>query len=181
MLICSSDVDIVILDPILYGTPSKIADTKAALELREEYSYAASYILSGYHRKIRKEGVHLQTQHPRITKGKVRVLICCKLSTTADCFGAQIPVMIYKNRENIQLDITVKNPGILETTAYVRDKISKWPPLNPVLLSLKAWLKHRDAGYTFTGGLGSYGLALTLIGYMKVIIVMKWVYMMVSD
>ncbi|KAK6157395.1 hypothetical protein DH2020_011643 [Rehmannia glutinosa] len=50
---------------------------------------------------------------------------------------------------------------------FIKDAVSKWPPLRPLCLILKVFLQQRELNEVYTGGIGSYALLSMLIAMLR--------------
>ena len=66
------------------------------------------------------------------------------------------------------MDISFNNSLAIKCTDYVVRRLDGKAYLRDILLILKAWLKHKGQGTVYTGGMGGYSIALTLMGFIAV-------------
>lgn len=71
--------------------------------------------------------------------------------------------------QSIKLDITVKGTRHkgLEAVNIVKGYLKQYPQLNSLMLLFKYMLKITELNDPYTGGLGSYGLLLLLVGFLQ--------------
>jgi non-canonical poly(A) RNA polymerase PAPD5/7 len=70
------------------------------------------------------------------------------------------------------LALTPQMPGRMQedglrNTEWVKEQKKRWPALAPLLLLLKQFLYNRDLHETYTGGMGSYLLTMTIISHLQ--------------
>ena len=71
--------------------------------------------------------------------------------------------------QSIKLDITVKGTRHkgLEAIEIVKGYLKQYPQLSSLILVFKYMLKITELNNPYTGGLGSYGLLLLLVGFLQ--------------
>jgi len=84
---------------------------------------------------------------------------------------APIPIIKLKpkNPLNLQLDVSfqTENHNGLETNKLVASLQQQQPALTPLLLLLKKFLAERGLGFSYSGGLSSYGLLLLVTVFLQ--------------
>ncbi|PFH31544.1 polynucleotide adenylyltransferase [Besnoitia besnoiti] len=81
---------------------------------------------------------------------------------------ARVPIVKYIDAETgVPVDVTVNQISSLETTAFVRQMLLKFPLLRPLLLLVKLLLKMRNLSETYRGGAGSYLLFTMAVLFLK--------------
>lgn len=91
-----------------------------------------------------------------------------KPTDTAVHANARVPIVTYiDSLYSIGVDISFTTNG-LANTEYVKQELDERPYMRTMIILLKYWLKSRNYNKVYTGGLSSYGLALTVIGYFNV-------------
>ncbi|KAI5851244.1 hypothetical protein DFP73DRAFT_536463 [Morchella snyderi] len=108
-------------------------------------------------------GVWAQRMEVELVKNRIT-----KPATTAVHAGARVPIVTYiDSKYLIGVDISFTTNGLVNTE-YVRRELDERPYMRTMIILLKYWLKSRRYNKVYTGGLSSYGLALTVIGYFNV-------------
>ncbi|CAL5393409.1 unnamed protein product [Camellia sinensis] len=83
---------------------------------------------------------------------------------------AKLPVPIVKfieKRSGVSFHISFDVQNGPKAAEFIKDAISKWPPLQPLYLILKIFLQQRELNEVYTGGIGSYALLVMLIAMMQ--------------
>ncbi|PSS05599.1 Non-canonical poly(A) RNA polymerase [Actinidia chinensis var. chinensis] len=81
---------------------------------------------------------------------------------------ARVPIIKFvEKRSGIAFDISfdVQNGPI--AADFIKDAVSKWPPLRPLCLILKVFLQQRELNEVYTGGIGSYALLTMLMAMLR--------------
>ncbi|KAH0613969.1 uncharacterized protein H6S33_005855 [Morchella sextelata] len=108
-------------------------------------------------------GIWAQKMEDELIKNRIT-----KPTTTAVHASARVPIVTYiDSKYLIGVDISFTTNG-LTNTEYVRRELDERPYMRTMIILLKYWLKSRRYNKVYTGGLSSYGLALTVIGYFNV-------------
>ncbi|OLL23230.1 Non-canonical poly(A) RNA polymerase PAPD5 [Neolecta irregularis DAH-3] len=81
-----------------------------------------------------------------------------------------VPLIKYLDvsRGNVHVDINLKNSDGVRTTLFIKDEIAKKPMIKPLGLIIKYWLQQRCLDNVREGGLGSYAMMLSIIGFVKI-------------
>ena len=81
---------------------------------------------------------------------------------------ARVPIIKWEDvPSGIPLNICMDQEDGLVNTAWVQDQRVKLQPLHPLLLVLKQFLYNRDLHETYSGGVGSYLLTMTIISFLQ--------------
>ena len=67
----------------------------------------------------------------------------------------------------LQVDISLGATNGAAAVHFIQDHVDGLPPLRPLVLAVKAFLKSRALNETFTGGLSSYSLVNMAIAYLQ--------------
>ncbi|XP_076882499.1 uncharacterized protein LOC143530979 [Bidens hawaiensis] len=91
------------------------------------------------------------------------------LARNIQVFGkARVPIIKFEEkRSGISFDISFDMHDGPKTSEYIQDAISKWPPLRPLCLVLKIFLKQRRLNEVHSGGIGSFALLAMLIAMLR--------------
>lgn len=76
---------------------------------------------------------------------------------------ARVPIIKLVAKESkMQVDISflTATEDAVDSRAMIKDLIARYPPVRPLIIVLKAYLKQRSLNDTYTGGVGSYLLVL---------------------
>jgi non-canonical poly(A) RNA polymerase PAPD5/7 len=81
---------------------------------------------------------------------------------------ARVPIIKWEDvPSGIPLNICFdKEDGVINTK-WVKQQMASMQPLQPLLLVLKQFLYNRDLHETYTGGVGSYLLTMTIISFLQ--------------
>ena len=81
---------------------------------------------------------------------------------------AKVPIIKFEDAETgIPINICFGQADGLANTDLVRKYLEKMPALRPLVLVLKQFLYNRDLHETFTGGMGSYLLTMTVVSHLQ--------------
>ncbi len=81
---------------------------------------------------------------------------------------ARVPIVKWEDvPSGIPLNICFDKQDGLINTKWVKQQMTKMQPLQPLLLVLKQFLYNRDLHETYTGGVGSYLLTMTIISFLQ--------------
>jgi DNA polymerase sigma len=67
----------------------------------------------------------------------------------------------------LKFDISIGKSNGLEAVSLIREHLQKWPPLRPLVTILKLYLLQRNMNEVFTGGLSSYALIISVVGFLQ--------------
>lgn len=81
--------------------------------------------------------------------------------------SAAIPVMKFKIRPGVSVDLSIDELHGVLTVPFVKKVFSKFPCLLPAQLFFKALLHSRGLNSPYTGGISSYHLHLMLLAYLQ--------------
>ena len=81
---------------------------------------------------------------------------------------AKVPIIKFEDAETgIPINICFGQADGLANTDLVRKFLEQMPALRPLVLVLKQFLYNRDLHETFTGGMGSYLLTMTVVSHLQ--------------
>ncbi|KAL6535717.1 hypothetical protein OROHE_012561 [Orobanche hederae] len=81
---------------------------------------------------------------------------------------ARIPIIKFvEKKSGVAFDISFDVQNGPKAAEYIKDVVSKWPPLRPLCLILKVFLQQRELNEVYTGGIGSYALLSMLIAMLR--------------
>ena len=81
---------------------------------------------------------------------------------------ARVPIIKWEDvPSGIPLNVCFDMQDGLVNTAWVKEQMISLQPLHPLLLVLKQFLYNRDLHETYTGGVGSYLLTMTIISFLQ--------------
>ncbi|PRQ31304.1 putative polynucleotide adenylyltransferase [Rosa chinensis] len=81
---------------------------------------------------------------------------------------ARVPIIKFEEKTSgIAFDISFDIDSGPKAAEFIKDAISKWPPLRPLCLILKIFLQQRELNEVYSGGLGSYALLAMLIAMLQ--------------
>jgi predicted nucleotidyltransferase len=81
---------------------------------------------------------------------------------------ARVPIIKWEDvPSGIPLNVCFEQRDGLTNTAWVKEQMIALQPLQPLLLVLKQFLYNRDLHETYTGGVGSYLLTMTIISFLQ--------------
>ncbi|XP_010675574.2 uncharacterized protein LOC104891567 [Beta vulgaris subsp. vulgaris] len=81
---------------------------------------------------------------------------------------ARVPIIKFVEKvTDVQFDISFDVDNGPKAAAYIKDAISKLPPLRPLCLILKVFLQQRELNEVYSGGVGSYALLAMLIAMLR--------------
>ncbi|CAA0815976.1 Nucleotidyltransferase family protein [Striga hermonthica] len=81
---------------------------------------------------------------------------------------ARVPIIKFvEKKSGMAFDISFDVENGPKAAEYIKDAVSKWPPLRPLCLILKVFLQQRELNEVYTGGIGSYALLSMLIAMLR--------------
>lgn len=81
---------------------------------------------------------------------------------------ARVPIVKFVEKtSDISFDISFDVDNGPKAADFIKESISKWPPLRPLCLILKVFLQQRELNEVYTGGIGSYALLAMLIAMLR--------------
>ncbi|XP_068665273.1 uncharacterized protein [Aristolochia californica] len=82
---------------------------------------------------------------------------------------ARVPIIKFLERESgVAFDISFDVTNGPKAAEFIKDVITKIPPLRPLCLILKVFLQQRELNEVYSGGIGSYALLAILIAHLKI-------------
>ncbi|XP_011083273.2 non-canonical poly(A) RNA polymerase PAPD5 [Sesamum indicum] len=81
---------------------------------------------------------------------------------------ARVPIIKFvEKKSGVAFDISFDVNNGPKAAEFIKDAVSKWPPLRPLCLILKVFLQQRELNEVYTGGIGSYALLSMLIAMLR--------------
>ncbi|KAI3988368.1 hypothetical protein MKX01_012157 [Papaver californicum] len=81
---------------------------------------------------------------------------------------ARVPIIKFIERQSgVNFDISFDVENGPKAAEFIKDAISKMPPLRPLCLILKVFLQQRELNEVYSGGIGSYTLLSMLIAQLQ--------------
>ncbi|KAK9269742.1 hypothetical protein L1049_001520 [Liquidambar formosana] len=81
---------------------------------------------------------------------------------------ARVPIIKFvEKKSGVAFDISFDVQNGPRAAEFIKDAISKWPPLRPLCLILKVFLQQRELNEVYSGGVGSYALLAMLIAMLQ--------------
>lgn len=80
---------------------------------------------------------------------------------------AKFPVLKVALQEGIWLDISLNDEMTTRASSYFLEKVRQYPPLRPLCLIVKAFLKTYGLGEVRDGGLGGYAVANLVMAHLQ--------------
>ncbi|XP_052178221.1 uncharacterized protein LOC127791992 [Diospyros lotus] len=81
---------------------------------------------------------------------------------------ARVPIIKFiEKRSGIAFDLSFDVDNGPKAAEFIKEAVSKWPPLRPLCLILKVFLQQRELNEVYTGGIGSYALLVMLIAMLQ--------------
>ncbi|KAL5736311.1 hypothetical protein ACOSQ2_031099 [Xanthoceras sorbifolium] len=81
---------------------------------------------------------------------------------------ARVPIVKFvEKRSGIAFDISFDVQNGPKAAEFIKDALSKWPPLRPLCLILKVFLQQRELNEVYSGGIGSYALLTMLMAVLQ--------------
>ncbi|CAD7697339.1 unnamed protein product [Ostreobium quekettii] len=81
---------------------------------------------------------------------------------------ARVPIVKFKERTSgIPFDISFEAQSGPAAAAHVQERLNQWPPLRPLIMVLKIFLRQRHLHEVYLGGLGSYGLTMLVTTFLQ--------------
>ncbi|KAJ3438854.1 inactive non-canonical poly(a) RNA polymerase protein trf4-2-related [Anaeramoeba flamelloides] len=81
---------------------------------------------------------------------------------------AKVPIVKLKDKENeISIDISFNLKNCRKAVELTKLQIQTYPPLLPLLLLIKFFLKQHNLNEPFYGGIGSYSLMLMIVSHLQ--------------
>ncbi|KAG0642423.1 hypothetical protein HOY80DRAFT_1036724 [Tuber brumale] len=103
-------------------------------------------------------------------------IISERIATPDNCMvlgGARVPILTYMDENEtppLKFDISFQRENAVRNTAYLMRKFQERPFMRDLVVVMKYWLRERRLNEVYKGGLGSYAVSLTVIGFFNV----KW-------
>ncbi|KAH7544147.1 hypothetical protein JRO89_XS15G0116900 [Xanthoceras sorbifolium] len=83
---------------------------------------------------------------------------------------ARVPIVKFvEKRSGIAFDISFDVQNGPKAAEFIKDALSKWPPLRPLCLILKVFLQQRELNEVYSGGIGSYALLTMLMAVLQAV------------
>ncbi|CAO2836092.1 unnamed protein product [Amaranthus hypochondriacus] len=81
---------------------------------------------------------------------------------------ARVPIIKFVEKvADVAFDISFDVDNGPKAAEYIKNAISRLPPLRPLCLILKVFLQQRELNEVYSGGIGSYGLLAMLIAMLR--------------
>lgn len=82
--------------------------------------------------------------------------------------SSRIPILRATTHDGVVLDVSFANDSGPKAAAYLKLRADEFTALQPLVLTLKSYLRSCSLNDVSQGGLGSYALALMVIGHLQV-------------
>ncbi|RPB01869.1 hypothetical protein L873DRAFT_1675502 [Choiromyces venosus 120613-1] len=87
--------------------------------------------------------------------------------------GARVPILTYMDENEVpplKFDISFQKENAVRNTSYLIEKFDERPFMRDLVIVIKHWygLREKQLNEVYRGGLGSYAVALTVIGFFNV-------------
>ncbi|CAZ80557.1 unnamed protein product [Tuber melanosporum] len=85
--------------------------------------------------------------------------------------GAKVPILTYTDEKvtpPLKFDISFQKENAVRNTAYLVQTFDERPFMRDLVILMKYWLRERRLNEVYKGGLGSYAVSLTVIGFFNV-------------
>ncbi|KAF5730671.1 Nucleotidyltransferase family protein isoform 1 [Tripterygium wilfordii] len=81
---------------------------------------------------------------------------------------ARVPIIKFvEKKSGVAFDVSFDVQNGPVAADFIKDAVSKWPPLRPLCLILKVFLQQRELNEVYSGGIGSYALLAMLIAMLQ--------------
>ncbi|PIA55380.1 hypothetical protein AQUCO_00800265v1 [Aquilegia coerulea] len=81
---------------------------------------------------------------------------------------ARVPIIKFiEKRSGVAFDISFDVDNGPKAALFIKDAVSRIPPLRPLCLILKVFLQQRELNEVYSGGIGSYALLTMLIAQLQ--------------
>ncbi|XP_010242910.1 PREDICTED: non-canonical poly(A) RNA polymerase PAPD5 [Nelumbo nucifera] len=81
---------------------------------------------------------------------------------------ARVPIIKFVERKSgISFDISFDVENGPKAAEFIKDAVTKLPPLRPLCLILKVFLQQRELNEVYSGGIGSYALLAMLMAHLQ--------------
>ncbi|XP_073286113.1 uncharacterized protein [Primulina huaijiensis] len=81
---------------------------------------------------------------------------------------ARVPIIKFvEKKSGVAFDISFDAHTGPRAAEFIKNAVSKWPPLRPLCLILKVFLQQRELNEVYTGGIGSYALLSMLVAMLR--------------
>ncbi|XP_047318051.1 terminal nucleotidyltransferase 4B-like [Impatiens glandulifera] len=81
---------------------------------------------------------------------------------------ARVPIIKFiEKKSGISFDLSFDLENGPKAADFIKEAVTKWPPLRPLCLILKVFLQQRELNEVYTGGIGSYALLAMLIAMLR--------------
>ncbi|PWW75094.1 hypothetical protein C7212DRAFT_297838 [Tuber magnatum] len=84
--------------------------------------------------------------------------------------GARVPILTYMDGNEtspLKFDISFQRENAVKNTEYLVEKFDERPFMRDLVIIMKYWLREKQMNEVYEGGLGSYAVSLTVIGFFN--------------
>ncbi|GFR52957.1 hypothetical protein Agub_g15630, partial [Astrephomene gubernaculifera] len=79
---------------------------------------------------------------------------------------ARVPILKLATAGGVNVDVSIAGVSGPRAAEYLRQQVSAYPPLRPLVLVLKSFLRSEGLGEVASGGLSSYGLTYMTLAHL---------------
>ncbi|GIL61580.1 hypothetical protein Vafri_16027 [Volvox africanus] len=79
---------------------------------------------------------------------------------------ARVPILKISTSRGVSVDISVAGMSGPKAAEYIRQQVSAFPALRPLVLVLKSYMREQDLGEVAKGGISSYGLTYMVMAHL---------------
>ena len=90
------------------------------------------------------------------------------VSEQEEILGARVPLLkIVEKETQIAMDISFNVLDGVKAIEPIKALIKKHPPLRPLVLIVKSYLRERGLNETYKGGIGSFLLLVLIVAFLQ--------------
>ncbi|CAD7704658.1 unnamed protein product [Ostreobium quekettii] len=109
----------------------------------------------------------LAGQHLRKLKDKLQECPKLHIVDTQLIQHAKIPLLKFTTEDGVMVDLSINDDSGPKAARYILEKVRQYPPLRPLALVLKAFLKAYHLADVKDGGLGGFAQANLLVAHIQ--------------
>ena len=124
------------------------------------------------HPKINAQGIRYNhTDKRRVVHALTKISASLQANTVVRSAvvipGASIPIIKMEDLHGRGVDLTIGTRNGLDAVPAIEKLKAEYPPMRPLCLVMKAFLREKGLNDVFTGGIGSYMLVNMLVAHLQ--------------
>uniref|UniRef100_A0A7R9V042 Poly(A) RNA polymerase mitochondrial-like central palm domain-containing protein n=1 Tax=Chlamydomonas euryale TaxID=1486919 RepID=A0A7R9V042_9CHLO len=171
-----------VVESVRVAACSAFPESQSRLDVRLFGSFAnglatwdsdVDLVITGIHAPSQRTGAYSERDRNRVASrlrklsDTMRQLRRPHAAQSTVVARARIPILKLRTRNNVAVDVSIGDGSAVNAAVYIAGQARSYPPLGPLVATLRAYLKHLGLADVATGGLGSYSLCNMVLAHLQ--------------